>query len=146
MKARNAFIPLLLVLAVLAVLTGCGGDRAHPEVTTDADRVMESYLTKVEKIGAMLAEVKNESDAKDVSNRVLLVVQDMRDLIPRMKEIDKEQQADTMSKYRVRINKVNEQFAKDITHFVTIPGASEDLIKQLKSLPPLIEDVSVTGD
>ena len=33
-----------------------------------------------------------------------------------------------------------EQFAKDITHFVTIPGASEDLIQQLKSLPPLIED------
>lgn len=137
MKARRFFILLLLAVAGLS---GCGSDREHPEVDTDSDRVMESYLLKVEKIGVMLAEVKNESDAKTVSNRVLLVVQDMRDLIPRMKAIDKEQQAETMSKYRVRINKVNEQFAKDITHFVTIPGASEDLIKQLKSLPPLIED------
>lgn len=137
MKARRPFIPLLLVLAVLS---GCGGDREHPKVATDSDRVMESYLTKVEKIGTLLADVKNESDARAVSNRVLLVVQDMRDLMPKMKEVDKKQQADTMSKYRVRINKVNEQFAKDITHFVTIPGASEDLIQQLKSLPPLIED------
>ncbi|MEZ6191465.1 MAG: hypothetical protein R3C45_09275 [Phycisphaerales bacterium] len=143
MTARNAFIPLMLVLAVLA---GCGGDRAHPEATTDSDRMMESYLTKVEKIGSLLAEVKNESDAGAVSNQVLLVVEDMRELIPRMKAIDKKQQAQTMSKYRVRINKVNEQFAKNITHFVTIPGASEDLIKQLKSLPPLIEDTTSTKD
>ena len=143
MKARNAFIPLMLVLAVLS---GCGGDRAHPEATTDSDRMMESYLTKVEKIGSLLAEVKNESDAGAVSNQVLLVVEDMRELIPRMKAIDKKQQAQTMSKYRVRINKVNEQFAKNITHFVTIPGASEDLIKQLKSLPPLIEDATSTKD
>lgn len=143
MTARNAFIPLMLVLAVLA---GCGGDRAHPEATTDSDRMMESYLTKVEKIGSLLAEVKNESDAGAVSNQVLLVVEDMRELIPKMKAIDKKQQAQTMSKYRVRINKVNEQFAKNITHFVTIPGASEDLIKQLKSLPPLIEDTTSTKD
>lgn len=136
MKTRRFLIPLLLALAVLP---GCGSDREHPEVTTDADRVMESYLTKVEKIGSLLAEVKNESDARAVSNQVLLIVEDMRGLIPKMKGIDQEQQADTMSKYRVRINKVNEQFAKDITHFVTIPGASEDLVRQLKSLPPLIE-------
>ena len=143
MKPPAAFIPLLLIFVVLS---GCGGDREHPEVTTDSDRVMESYLTKVEKIGAMLAEVKNDSDAGAVSNQVLLVVQDMRELIPKMKEIDREQQAETISKYRVRINKVNEQFAKDITHFVTIPGASEDLIQQLKSLPPLIEDESGIKD
>ena len=143
MQARRSFILLLLVLTVLA---GCGSDREHPEVDTDSDRVMESYLTKVEKIGSLLAEVKNESDAKAVANQVLLIVQDMRELIPRMKQIDKDQQADTMSKYRVRINKVNEQFAKDITHFVTIPGASEDLIKQLRSLPPLIEDARIPND
>ncbi len=141
MNPRFLLIPLLMVQAVLY---GCGGDREHPKVTTDSDRVMESYLTKVEKIGSLLAEVKNESDAKAVSNQVLLIVQDMRELIPKMKAIDKKQQADTMSKYRVRINKVNEQFAKDITHFVSIPGASEDLIRQLKTLPPLIEDDTST--
>lgn len=137
MNTRHAIISLLLLLAVIS---GCGNDREHPKVTTDSDRVMESYLTKVEKIGSLLAEVKNETEAKAVSNQVLLIVQDMRDLMPKMKQIDQKQQADTMSKYRVRINKVNEQFAKDITQFVSIPGASDDLIQQLKSLPPLIED------
>lgn len=137
MNPRLPFIPLLLILALLP---GCGGDREHPAATTDSDRVMESYLANVQKIGTLLAEVKNETEAKAVSNRVLLVVQDMRDLLPKMKAIDPKQQADTMSKYRVRINKVNEQFAKDITHFVAIPGASEDLIQQLKNLPPIIQD------
>ncbi len=128
---------LLGLILVLGLLPGCGGDREHPAVTTDADRVMESYLANVEKIGRLLADVQSEAEAKAVAPQVLLIVQDMRDLVPKMKVISDKQQAQTISKYRVKSQKVNEQFAKDITHFVAIPGASEDLIQQLKSLPPV---------
>ena len=131
---------IFALLVTITLLVGCGGDREHPPVNTDADRVMESYLANVEKIGKLLAEVQNEADAKAVSNDVLLIVQDMRDLIPSMRAIPEKAQAETISKYRVKSQKINEQFAKDITHFVEIPGASEDLIKELKSLPPMFEE------
>ena len=131
---------MFALLVTITLLAGCGGDREHPPVNTDADRVMESYLANVEKIGKLLADVQNEADAKAVSNDVLLIVQDMRDLIPKMRAIPAKAQAETISKYRVKSQKINEQFAKDITHFVEIPGASEDLIKELKSLPPMFED------
>jgi len=130
-----------LVTAIL-LITGCGGDRENPPVTTDADRVMESYLANVEKIGKLLAGVENEADAKAVSNEVLLIVQDMRDLIPKMKAITDKAQAETISKYRVKSQKINEQFAENIKHFVNIPGASEDLIRELNSLPPMFEESS----
>lgn len=133
-------IRLFIVMILLLLITGCGGDRENPPVTTDADRVMESYLANVEKIGKLLAGVNNEADARSVSNEVLLIVQDMRDLVPKMKAIPEKAQAETISKYRVKSQKINEQFAKDITHFVNIPGASEDLIKELKSLPPMFDD------
>ncbi len=134
MKNRLSLIGLMLVICLLPA---CRGDRENPTAKTEADRVMESYLLSVEKIGQLLAAVQSESQAKAVAPHVLLLVQDMRDLVPKMKSISDKQQANTMSKYRVKINKVNEQFARDITHFVSIPGASEDLIRQLKSLPPL---------
>lgn len=133
----NQVIRILVLAAAVVLMGGCGGDRENPPVSTDADRVMESYLANVEKIGQLLADVKSEAEAKDVAPEVLLIVQDMRDLIPKMKAIPDKQQAETISKYRVKSQKINEQFAKDITHFVEIPGASEDLIKELKSLPPM---------
>ncbi len=135
----NKTLHLIALFLVVSLLAGCGGDRENPPVTTDADRVMESYLANVEKIGTLLADVESEAEAKAVAAQVLLIVQDMRDLVPRMKAISENEQAETMSKYRVKSQKINEQFAKDITHFVTIPGASEDLIKQLESLPPMFE-------
>jgi hypothetical protein len=135
--AMKQSLPLIVMILVMSLLPGCGGDREHPPASTDADRVMESYLANVEKIGKLLADVQSEAEAKAVAPEVLLIVQDMRDLIPKMKAITDKQQAETISKYRVKTKKINEQFAKDITHFVEIPGASEDLIKQLKSLPPV---------
>ena len=140
----NQVVRLLSCAFVLVLLVGCGGDRENPPVSTDADHVMESYLANVEKIGKLLADVQSEPEAKAVSNEVLLIVQDMRDLVPKMKEIPEKAQAETISKYRVKSQKINEQFAKDITHFVNIPGASEDLIKELKSLPPMFNDDSTT--
>jgi len=125
------------LILLMSLLPGCRGDRENPTATTDADRVMESYLANVQKIGTLLADVQSEAEAKAVDPKVLLIVQDMRDLIPHMKAITDKQQAETISKYRVKSKKINEQFAKDITHFVAIPGASEDLIRQLKSLPPV---------
>ena len=129
----------LLALTMLLLLAGCGGDREHPTATTESDRLMEAYLANVQKIGVILSEVSSESQAQTANTRVLLIVQDMRDLLPKMKVIPIKAQADTLSKYRVKINKVNEQFTKDVTDFVSVPGASEDLIEQLKSLPPLID-------
>lgn len=130
-------LPLIALILLMTLLPGCGGDRENPTAKTDADRVMESYLANVQKIGSLLAEVQSESEAKAAAPQVLLIVQDMRDLVPRMKSITDKQQADTISKYRVKSKKINEQFAKDITHFVAIPGASEDLIRQLKDMPPV---------
>jgi uncharacterized protein len=134
MKHTLALIALILVMGLLP---GCRGDRENPTATTDSDRVMASYLASIKKMGELLAEVDSEAQAREVSPQVLLIIQDMRDLIPRTKKFSHKQQAETMSKYRVKSNKVNEQFAKDIIHFVAIPGASEDLVKQLKSLPPV---------
>ncbi len=131
---------IFVLFVAVVLLIGCGGDRENPSVSTDADRVMESYLTNVEKIGKLLAGVQSEADAQAVSNEVLLIVQDMRDLVPKMRAIPDKAQAETISKYRVKSQKINEQFAKDITHFVEIPGASEDLIKELRSLPPMFDD------
>ena len=133
----NHVIKLFAPAVMLVLLIGCGGDRENPPISTDADYVMESYLANVEKIGKLLADVQSEAEAKAVSSEVLLIVQDMRDLVPKMKEIPEKAQAETISKYRVKSQKVNEQFAKDITHFVEIPGASEELVKELKSLPPM---------
>ncbi len=130
---RATWLPAILILAML--LPGCREDRDNPTPTTEGDRVMESYLANVQKIGNLLAEVRSESEAQAVAPEVLLIVEDMRRLQPRMEAIDDEAQADTMSKYRVKINNVNEQFTEDIVHFVNIPGASEDLIEQLKNLP-----------
>ena len=134
MKRR---VVLVVFIFSLGLLSGCGGDRENPTVTTDADRAMESYLTNVEKMGKLLADTQSESEAKAVTPQILMIVQDMRDLVPKMKAITDEQQAETISKYRVKSQKVNEQFAKDIVHFVEIPGASENLIRQLKNLPPV---------
>ena len=126
-----------IVVVILLLLAGCGSDRENPTATTESDRLMESYLANVQKIGHVLSGVHNEAEAEAVTAEVLLIVEDMRNLVPKMKAIDKKVQADTMSKYRVKINKVNEQFTKDITKFVEVPGASEELIEQLKSLPSL---------
>jgi hypothetical protein len=136
----NHAIKVLTLVLVLTMLAGCGGDRENPTAKSESDRLMESYLANVQKIGQMLADVQSESEARAVTPRVLLVVQDMRDLLPRMEAISVKEQSDTMSKYRVKINKVNEQFTKDITQFVAIPGVSEDLIEQLKNMPPIIEE------
>lgn len=135
MKHPLALISLTLALCLL--LPGCRGDRENPTPKTQADRVMESYLASVQKIGQLLADVQSEADAKAVSPKVLLLVQDMRDLMPQARQITHKEQANAMSKYRVKTKTVNRQFAKDITHFISIPGASEDLIKQLKGLPPV---------
>ena len=132
------YTPSIVALFVMAMLLpGCGQDHNHPTPTTDGDRIMESYLANVQKIGGLLAGVQTKSEAQAVTPQVMLIVGDMRKLQPKMKAIDAEQQADTMTKYRVKIHKVNEQFTKDVTHFVNVPGASEDLIKQLKSLPTI---------
>ncbi len=130
-------LPLIALILVMSLLPGCRGDRENPPATTDADRVMESYLANVEKIGKLLADVQSEAEAKAVAPQVLLIVQDMRDLIPKMKAITDKEQAETISKYRVKSKNINEQFEKDIRHFVEIPGASEDLIQQLKNMPPV---------
>ena len=130
-------LPLIGLILLMSLLPGCRGDRENPTATTDADRVMESYLLSVQKIGNLLADAQTQNEAKAAAPHVLLIVQDMRDLTPRMRDISEKDQADTVSKYRVKSNKINEQFARDITHFVAIPGASEDLIRQLKSLPPV---------
>ena len=131
---KHRFAPIGLAL-LLIFLPGCSRDRENPTPDTQADKLMEAYLGSVQKIGTLLAGVDNKQEAEAVSAEVLLVVEDMRELIPRMKALSDKEQADTMSKYRVKINKVNEQFAKDVTHFVEIPGASEDLIEKLKNLP-----------
>ncbi|GAB4110175.1 MAG: hypothetical protein Kow00105_18910 [Phycisphaeraceae bacterium] len=136
---RSASMMIVLSALLLSVPFGCAEDREHPTPTTDSDRLMELYLAKVEKIGSLLKGVTNESQAKAVTAEVLLIVQDMRELIPKMKQFSDKEQADTVSKYRVRIRKVNEQFAKDVENFVAIPGASEELIHQLKNLPPLTD-------
>lgn len=136
--------PLIALILTMSLLPGCRGDRENPAVTTDADRVMESYLLSVQKIGRLLADVQTEAQAQAAAPRVLLIVQNMRDMIPRMRKISEKDQANTISKYRVKSRNVNEQFAKDITHFVAIPGASEDLIRQLKNMPPLFEPADAT--
>ncbi len=128
-------IQAAIVVVILVLLAGCGGDREHPVAKTESDQLMESYLANVEKIGTVLSRVHSESEAESVNAEVLLIVEDMRKLVPKMQAIDEKQQAETMSKYRVKINKVNEQFTKDVTQFVEVPGASETLIEQLKSLP-----------
>lgn len=128
-------IQSVFVIVILLLLVGCGADRENPTAKTESDRLMESYLVNVEKIGHVLAEVHNEAEAEAVTAEVMLIVEDMRTLVPKMKAVEQKVQADTMSKYRVKINKVNEQFVKDITKFVEVPGASEDLIEQLKSMP-----------
>ncbi len=137
----NHAIKVVTLILAVALLVGCAEDRENPVATTEADRVMESYLANVQKIGELLAEVRSEAEAEAMTPKVLLVVEDMRSLLPRMKAIGIKEQADAMSKYRVKSNIVNEQFAKDITGFVeTVPDASEDLIKQLKNMPPIIEE------
>ena len=128
---------IVILLVVVMLLPGCKKDRENPTPTTDSDRVMETYLANVEKIGGLLADVRSESEAQLVTPKVLLIVEDMRQLQPKMKAVSAKQQADTMTKYRVKINKVNRQFAEDVKHFVNVPGASEDLIEQLKSLPSI---------
>lgn len=129
-----------LILAV-TLLAGCGGDRENPTVKTEADRLMDTYLANVQKIGELLADVRSESEAEAVTSQVLLIVEDMRSLLPRMKAISEKEQADTISKFRVKIKMINKQFAKDITQFVeAVPDASEELIEQLKNMPPIIED------
>ncbi len=139
---NHAIKVFILVLAV-TLLAGCGGDRENPTVKTEADRLMDTYLAHVQKIGELLADVRSKSEADAATPQVLLIVEDMRSLLPRMKAISDKEQANTMSKFRVKINKINEQFTKDITQFVkTVPDASEDLIEQLKNMPPIIEDES----
>jgi hypothetical protein len=130
-------LPLIALTLMMSLLPGCGSDRENPSAKSDADRVMESYLANVGKIGRLLADVQGEAEAKEVVPQVLLIVQDMRDLIPDMKAISEKDQANTISKYRVKSKTINDQFAKDIAHFVAIPGASEDLIHQLKNMPPV---------
>ncbi len=137
---RSAYIMFVLLALLLGVSLGCAEDREHPTPKTDSDRLMELYLAKVEKIGSLLKGVTNESQAKAVTAEILLIVQDMRELIPKMKQFSDKEQADTISKYRVRIRKVNERFAEDVKNFVAIPGASEELIHQLKNLPPLTDE------
>lgn len=141
MKYPLALIALILTMSLLP---GCRGDRENPTAATDADRVMESYLLSVQKIGRLLADVQTEAQAQTAAPRILLIVQDMRDLIPRMRKISEKDQANTISKYRVKSRNINEQFEKDITHFVTISGASEDLIRQLKNMPPMFESADAT--
>lgn len=141
MKYPLALIALILTMSLLP---GCRGDRENPTAATDADRVMESYLLSVQKIGRLLADVQTEAQAQTAAPRILLIVQDMRDLIPRMRKISEKDQANTISKYRVKSRNINEQFEKDITHFVTISGASEDLIRQLKNMPPMFEPADAT--
>lgn len=137
----NHAIKVITLIAAVILLAGCGEDRANPVVKTEADRVMESYLAHVQKIGELLGDVRSEPEAKAVTPKILLIVEDMRSLMPRMKALSDKEQADTMSKFRVKINNVNKQFAKDVTHFVqAVPDASEDLVEQLKNMPPIIED------
>jgi len=134
MKHALALIGLILAISLLP---GCRGDRENPTATTDSDRVMASYLASIEKIGQLLANVDSEEQAKQTTPQILLLIHDMRELIPQTDKFSHKVQADTVSKYRVKTKKVNGQFAKDIIHFVAIPGASEDLIRQLNSLPPV---------
>jgi hypothetical protein len=128
---------VLTIVLLASLLAGCAEDRENPTPTTASDRIMEAYLAKVQEIGELLAGVRSESEAQAVAPRVLLIVDDMRELLPKMRAIDDRAQAETMSKYRVKINRINEQFAENIADFVNVPGASEDLIEQLKSLPPI---------
>lgn len=137
---NHAMKVVTLILAV-ALLVGCAEDRENPVATTEADVVLESYLAHVQKLGELLGDVRSEPEAKAVTPKILLIVEDMRGLLPRMKAISIKEQADAVSKYRVKSNIVNEQFAKDITRFVeAVPDASEDLMEQLKNMPPIIED------